>query len=174
MGLRINLSLVLEEILVFFIILTIIKSIRMEISFSWILVEYANYEYLTRTVPVNGRFSTRQKNVYNSVLYVMKKHKMLRTMFKEYNSEIGRIMETELIKAPELLDKHDVQKQDPKKPLYRKYFMQFSLFRIRLYVGNFDWPHERGMVFTCEPGIYILEEELGIRLENDILITIGT
>ena len=139
--------------------------------------EYANYASdLTRTVPVNGRFSARQKNVYNSVLYVMKEAtKMLRpgTTFKEYNSEIGRIMESELIKLG-LLDKHDVQKQDPKKPLYRKYFMHGTSHYLGLDVhdvGNFDWPMKEGMVFTCEPGIYILEEELGIRLENDILIT---
>ncbi len=139
--------------------------------------EYANYASdLTRTVPVNGRFSARQKDVYNSVLYVMKEAtKMLRpgTTFKEYNSEIGRIMESELIKLG-LLDKHDVQKQDPKKPLYRKYFMHGTSHYLGLDVhdvGNFDWPMKEGMVFTCEPGIYILEEELGIRLENDILIT---
>ena len=139
--------------------------------------EYANYASdLTRTVPVNGRFSPRQKNVYNSVLYVMKEAtKMLRpgTTFREYNSEIGRIMESELIKLG-LLDKHDVQKQDPKKPLYRKYFMHGTSHYLGLDVhdvGNFDWPMKEGMVFTCEPGIYILEEELGIRLENDILIT---
>lgn len=139
--------------------------------------EYANYASdLTRTVPVNGRFSPRQKNVYNSVLYVMKEAtKMLRpgTTFKEYNSEIGRIMESELIKLG-LLDNHDVQKQDPKKPLYRKYFMHGTSHYLGLDVhdvGNFDWPMKEGMVFTCEPGIYILEEELGIRLENDILVT---
>ena len=139
--------------------------------------EYANYASdLTRTVPVNGRFSSRQKDVYNSVLYVMKEAtKMLRpgTMFKEYNSEIGRIMESELIKLG-LLDKHDIQKQDPKKPLYRKYFMHGTSHYLGLDVhdvGNFDWPMKEGMVFTCEPGIYILEEELGIRLENDILVT---
>jgi len=139
--------------------------------------EYANYASdLTRTVPVNGRFSARQKDVYNSVLHVMKEAtKMLRpgTLFKEYNSEIGRIMESELIKLG-LLDKHDVQKQDPKKPLYRKYFMHGTSHYLGLDVhdvGNFDWPMKEGMVFTCEPGIYILEEELGIRLENDILIT---
>tara|TARA_Y100001954_G_scaffold133526_1_gene142647 strand:+ start:7918 stop:9195 length:1278 start_codon:yes stop_codon:yes gene_type:complete len=139
--------------------------------------EYANYASdLTRTVPVNGRFSARQKDVYNSVLYVMKEAtKMLRpgTTFKEYNSEIGRIMESELIKLG-LLDKHDVQKQDPKKPLYRKYFMHGTSHYLGLDVhdvGNFDWPMKEGMVFTCEPGIYILEEELGVRLENDILIT---
>ena len=139
--------------------------------------EYANYASdLTRTVPVNGRYSERQKDVYNSVLHVMKEAtKMLRpgTMFKEYNAEIGKIMESELINLG-LLDKHEVQKQDPKNPLFRKYFMHGTSHYLGLDVhdvGDFDWPMKEGMVFTCEPGIYILEEELGIRLENDVLIT---
>ena len=139
--------------------------------------EYANYASdLTRTVPVNGRFSKRQKAVYSSVLHVMKEAtKMLApgTIFKEYNQEVGRIMESELIKLG-LLDKYDVMKQDPKKPLFRRYFMHGTSHYLGLDVhdvGNFDWPMKEGMVFTCEPGIYILEEELGIRLENDILVT---
>ena len=139
--------------------------------------EYANYASdLTRTVPVNGRFTKRQKAVYNSVLHVMKEAtKMLvpGTIFKEYNKEVGEIMEAELIKL-KLLDKHDVLKQDPKNPLSRKYFMHGASHYLGLDVhdvGNFDWPMKEGMVFTCEPGIYILEEELGIRLENDILVT---
>ena len=139
--------------------------------------EYANYASdLTRTIPVNGKFSERQKAVYNSVLHVMKEAtKMLSpgTKFKEYNAEIGRIMELELIKLG-LLDKHDVQKQDPLKPLYKKYFMHGTSHYLGLDVhdvGDFDWSMKEGMVFTCEPGIYILEEELGIRLENDILVT---
>ena len=139
--------------------------------------EYANYASdLTRTVPVNGKFSDRQKAVYNSVLHVMKEAtKMLvpGTMFKEYNKEVGEVMESELIKLG-LLDKHDVLKQDPKNPLFKKYFMHGTSHYLGLDVhdvGNFDWPMKEGMVFTCEPGIYILEEELGIRLENDILVT---
>ena len=139
--------------------------------------EYANYASdLTRTIPVNGKFTTRQKAVYNSVLHVMKEAtNMLRpgTIFKEYNSEIGRIMELELIKLG-LLDKHDVQKQDTKNPLFKQYFMHGTSHYLGLDVhdvGDFDWPMKEGMVFTCEPGIYILEEELGIRLENDILVT---
>ena len=139
--------------------------------------EYANYSSdLTRTVPVNGRFTNRQKSVYNSVLLVMKEAtKMLRpgTLFKEYNKEIGKIMESELIKL-KLLDSHDVRKQDPKKPLYKKYFMHGTSHYLGLDVhdvGSFEWPMREGMVFTCEPGIYILEEEIGVRLENDILIT---
>jgi len=139
--------------------------------------EYANYASdLTRTIPVNGKFTNRQKAVYNSVLHVMKEAtNMLRpgTIFKEYNAEIGRIMELELIKLG-LLDKHDVQKQDAKNPLFKQYFMHGTSHYLGLDVhdvGDFDWPMKEGMVFTCEPGIYILEEELGIRLENDILVT---
>ena len=139
--------------------------------------EYANYASdLTRTIPVNGKFSERQKAVYNSVLHVMKEAtKMLfpGTNFKDYNKEVGRIMEGELIKLG-LLDKHDVRKQDPKNPLFRKYYMHGTSHSIGLDVhdvGSFETPMQEGMVFTCEPGIYILEEALGIRLENDILIT---
>ena len=139
--------------------------------------EYANYASdFTRTVPVNGRFSQRQKAVYNSVLHVMKEAiKMLApgTMFKDYNKEVGRIMELELIKLG-LLDKHDVQKQDGEKPLYKKYFMHGTSHYLGLDVhdvGNLEWAMKEGMVFTCEPGIYIQEESLGIRLENDILVT---
>ena len=139
--------------------------------------EYANYASdLTRTVPVNGRFSKRQKDVYNSVLHVMKEAaKMLVTgnNFANYNKEVGRIMELELIKLS-LLDRHDVQKQDAKNPLYKKFFMHGTSHYLGLDVhdvGSQDWEMKEGMVFTCEPGIYIIEESLGIRLENDILIT---
>ena len=139
--------------------------------------EYANYASdMTRTVPINGRFSDRQKKVYASVLHVMKEAtKMLRpgTSFQEYNKEVGKIMEHELIKL-KLITKHDVQKQDLKNPAYKKYFMHGTSHFLGLDVhdvGDFKWPMEEGMVFTCEPGIYILEENMGIRLENDILIT---
>ena len=139
--------------------------------------EYANYASdLTRTVPVNGKFSDRQKAVYNSVLHVMKEAtNMLRpgTMIAEYHKEVGKLMESELITLG-LLDKHDVQKQDPEKPLFREYFMHGTSHYLGLDVhdvGDFEAPMREGMVFTCEPGIYILEEELGIRLENDILVT---
>ena len=128
--------------------------------------EYANYSSdLTRTVPVNGRFTNRQKSVYNSVLLVMKEAtQMLRpgTLFKEYNKEIGKIMESELIKL-KLLDSHDVRKQDPKKTLYKKYFMNGTSHYLGLDVhdvGSFELPMREGMVFTLEPGIYILEEEI--------------
>ena len=139
--------------------------------------EYANYASdLTRTVPVNGKFTDRQKNVYSSVLHVMKEATSMMSpglTFKEYNAEVGRIMESELIKL-EVLDKHDVLKQDSKNPLYKQYFMHGASHYLGLDVhdvGSFDSPMKEGMVFTCEPGIYLLKEELGIRLENDIVIT---
>jgi len=141
--------------------------------------EYANYASdLTRTVPVNGKFSERQKAVYNSVLHVMKEAtKMLRpgTDHKKMQQEVVRIMEVELIKLG-LFDKHDVKKQDPKNPLYKKYFMHGTSHFLGLDVhdvGNTSMPMKEGMVFTCEPGIYIKEEAIGIRLENDILVTAG-
>jgi Xaa-Pro aminopeptidase len=123
-----------------------------------------------------ANFPIDKKNVYNSVLYVMKEAtKMLApgTLFKDYNKEVGRMIELELIKL-KLLDKHDVSKQDSEKPLYKKYFMHGTSHYLGLDVhdvGNMEWVIKEGMVFTCEPGIYILEEELGIRLENDILVT---
>ena len=139
--------------------------------------EYANYASdMTRTVPVSGRFTLRQRAVYDSVLHVMKEAtKMLRpgTMFADYNKEIGKIMQEELIKLG-LLDRHDVLKQDDKNPLYKKYFMHGTSHYLGLDVhdvGSMEWPMQAGMVFTCEPGIYIPEEKIGIRLENDILVT---
>ncbi len=139
--------------------------------------EYANYASdLTRTVPVNGVFSKRQKAVYNSVLHVMKEaRKMLNAgvLLKDYESEVGKIMESELIKL-KLIDKHDIIKQDAKRPAYKKYFMHGTSHYLGLDVhdvGNSKLPIQNGMVFTCEPGIYILEEELGIRIENNILVT---
>jgi len=139
--------------------------------------EYANYASdLTRSVPVNGRFSVRQKTVYAAVLRVMKQAtNMLRpgTIMADYHKEVGKIMESELIQLG-LLDKYDVQKQDTKNPLYKKYFMHGTSHYLGLDVhdvGSIETPMQEGMVFTCEPGIYILEEALGIRLENDILIT---
>ena len=139
--------------------------------------EYANYASdMTRCIPVNGTFSERQKQVYNAVLRVMKEAaSMLRpgTMLSDYHKEVGLVMQSELIDLG-LIDHHDVSKQDPKKPAYKKYFMHGTSHFLGLDVhdvGLWDKPISEGMVFTCEPGIYILEENLGIRLENDLLIT---
>ncbi|MDM8526508.1 aminopeptidase P N-terminal domain-containing protein [Desulfococcaceae bacterium HSG8] len=139
--------------------------------------EYANYASdLTRTVPVNGRFTSRQKDVYNSVLKVQKAAiSMLRpgNTLKKYNKEVGRIMESELISL-NLLDADEVKKQDKKKPLYKKYFMHGTSHYLGLNVHDYGNMHQEfaaGMVFTCEPGIYIKDEDIGIRIENNILIT---
>ena len=141
--------------------------------------EYANYTSdLTRTVPVNGVFSNRQKNIYKSVLKVMKEAtNMLRpgTDHKQMQQEVVKIMEGELIKL-KLFDQHDVNKQDPKNPMYKKYFMHGTSHFLGLDVhdvGDTSFPMKPGMVFTCEPGIYIREEGIGIRLENDVLVTSG-
>lgn len=139
--------------------------------------EYANYAAdLSRSIPVSGKFSKRQKDVYNAVLRVMRAAtKMLipgNTIVK-YHEEVARLMEQELIGLG-LLDAAEVKKQDPKQPLYKKYFMHGTSHFLGLDVhdiGNRYEPMQAGMVFTCEPGIYIPEENLGIRIENDILIT---
>ena len=139
--------------------------------------EYANYSSdMTRCVPVNGRFTRRQKDVYNAVLNVMKQARsMLKpgVLLSDYHKEVGLIMQSELIGLG-LINQHDIDKQDPKNPAYRKYFMHGTSHFLGLDVhdvGHFDKPIKEGMVFTCEPGIYILEENLGIRLENDLVIT---
>ena len=139
--------------------------------------EYANYASdMTRCIPVSGKFTKRQKDVYNAVLSVMKQAtSMLKpgVLLGDYHKEVGLIMQSELLGLG-LIDQHDIDKQDSKKPAYRKYFMHGTSHFLGLDVhdvGHFDKPIKEGMVFTCEPGIYILEENLGIRLENDIVIT---
>ena len=141
--------------------------------------EYANYNAdLSRSVPVNGRFTARQKDVYNSVLKVMneaKKMLVAGTIWNEYHEEVGKIMESELI-GLKLLDKHDVARQNPAMPLYKKYFMHGTSHHLGLDVHDFASrykPFEVGNILTCEPGIYIQQEGIGIRLENNILITTG-
>src|SRR6185436_6707933 len=139
--------------------------------------EYANYAAdLTRSIPVNGKFTKRQKDVYNAVLRVMRaatKMLVVGNTIPKYHEEVGKVMEEELIKLG-LLKADEVKKQDPKQPLYKKYFMHGTSHFLGLDVhdiGNRYEPMKAGMVFTCEPGIYIPEENLGIRIENDILIT---
>lgn len=139
--------------------------------------QYANYNGdMTRTIPVNGRFSDRQKAVYEAVLRVHREAvKMLKpgNNISEYHKEVGKIMESELIGLG-LLDKTDVKNQNPDYPAYRKYFMHGTSHHLGLDVhdyGNVYREMEPGMVFTVEPGIYIREESLGIRTENDFVIT---
>ncbi len=139
--------------------------------------EYANYASdMTRCIPVSGKFTPRQKEVYNAVLRVMKGAiDMLTpgTLHNDYHEEVGKMMESELIGLG-LLDKTDVANQDTKNPLYKKYFMHGTSHHLGLDVHDVEErnrPFEAGMVLTVEPGIYIREENLGIRLENDIVIT---
>ena len=139
--------------------------------------EYANYNAdMSRSIPVNGRFTKRQRDVYNAVLRVMRQAASLLVtgnILEKYQEEVGKIMTAELIGLG-LLNKHDVKKQDPKKPLYKKYFMHGTSHHLGLDVHDFGSrykPFEPGNIFTCEPGIYITEERLGIRIENNILIT---
>lgn len=139
--------------------------------------EYANYNSdLSRSIPVNGRYTDRQRAVYNAVLRVMveaKKMLVTGTILDEYQKEVGKLMESEMIGLG-LLDRHDVEKQNPAMPLYKKYFMHGTSHFLGLDVhdiGNRYVKMQPGMVFTCEPGMYIPEEGLGIRIENDILIT---
>lgn len=142
-----------------------------------VAAEYGNYASdLTRCLPVNGEFSKRQRAVYNAVLRVMRgAMNMLKVgnNIIDYNEAVGKMMEEELIKL-KLLKLSDVRKQDKTLPLYKKYFMHGTSHYLGLDVhdyGNRYRKFEAGMVFTCEPGIYIRKEKLGIRLENDILIT---
>jgi len=139
--------------------------------------EYANYAAdVTRTVPVNGKFSKRQKDVYNAVLKVHKAAiKLLKpgTTIDDFSREVGRAMEAELIRL-KLLKAAEVKKQPVDQPLYKKYFPHGTSHHLGLDVhdyGNRSRKFEAGMVFTCEPGIYINDEGIGIRIENDILIT---
>jgi len=139
--------------------------------------EYANYAGdLTRTVPVNGRFTPRQRAVYEAVLRVQKAAiQMLRpgNTLEAYTAEVGRLMEAELIGLG-LLDAEQVKGQSKDQPLYKKYFPRGTSHHLGLDVHDYGdkfRPFEAGMVFTCEPGIYIREEGIGVRIENDILVT---
>ena len=139
--------------------------------------EYANYNAdMSRSIPVSGRFNPRQKEVYNAVLRVMRaatKLLVAGTIWNEYQDEVGRIMEAELIGLG-LLDKQAVAKQNPAAPLYKKYFMHGTSHHLGIDVHDFASRYkafEVGNILTCEPGIYIPEEGLGMRIENNILIT---
>ena len=139
--------------------------------------EYANYAAdLSRSIPVNGTFSPRQRQVYDAVLNVMdfaKTRLVPGTEIEEYHKQVGEHMEQQLIQL-DLLNAADVKNQDPAAPLYKKYFMHGTSHYLGLDVHDVGYKYrtfEAGMVYTCEPGIYIPEEGLGIRLENDILLT---
>lgn len=139
--------------------------------------EYANYAAdISRTIPVNGKFSSRQRQLYEIILKVQKL--AIRQMFpgntmEKYNTFVNDEMEKEMVRIG-LLDEEAVKNQDPDSPLYKKYFMHGTAHHLGLdvhdVINKFE-PFKAGMVFTCEPGIYIRGEGIGIRLENNILIT---
>jgi Xaa-Pro aminopeptidase len=138
---------------------------------------YANYNSdITRCFPVNRVFSERQREVYQSVLYCLKEgSKLLKPgiMPAEYEKNMATLIEEELVKLG-LITPDEISNQDPKNPVYKKYFMHGTAHYLGLDVhdvGLYSQPFKEGMVLTCEPGIYIAEEGIGCRLENDYLIT---
>ncbi len=138
---------------------------------------YANYNSdTTRCFPVNGTFTKRQKEVYTAVLHCLNEgSKLLKPgiLPADYEKQMADLVEEQLINLG-LLKMEDVKDQDPENPLYKKYFMHGTAHHLGLDVhdvGLYSRPFEPGMVLTCEPGIYIPEEKLGCRLENNLLIT---
>ncbi|WP_179009294.1 aminopeptidase P family protein [Winogradskyella forsetii] len=138
--------------------------------------EYANYASdMSRTIPVSGQFTKRQKEVYNAVNRV--KNEATKLLFPgaiwaDYHVEVGKLMTSELIGLG-LLDKADVQNEDKDWPAYKKYFMHGTSHHMGLDTHDYGILHEpmkTNMVFTVEPGIYIPEEGFGIRLEDDVVI----
>ncbi len=138
---------------------------------------YANYNAdMTRTIPVNGRFTKRQKQVYEAVHDVLNFATQIMTSgtyWVDYQKEVEKYMESKLIDLG-LFTRNDVEKQDKHQPLFKKYFMHGVAHHLGIDVHDV-WdkykPFASGMVLTCEPGIYIRKEGLGIRLENNLLIT---
>ena len=141
-----------------------------------VAAEYANYSSdMTRVIPVSGRFSERQKAVYNAVLRVKDEATQMLvpgTLWKQYHLEVGKIMTSELLGLG-LLDKSDVQNENPEWPAYKKYFMHGTSHHMGLDTHDYGLLHEpmeANMVFTVEPGIYIPAEGFGIRLEDNVIV----
>ena len=138
--------------------------------------EYANYSSdMTRTIPVSGKFTKRQKDVYNAVNRVKDDATKLLVpgaLWTEYHIEVGKLMTSELLGLG-LLDKADVKNEDPDWPAYKKYFMHGTSHHMGLDThdyGILTEPIKANMVFTVEPGIYIPDEGFGIRLEDDVVV----
>ena len=141
-----------------------------------VAAEYANYSSdLSRTIPVSGRYSDRQKAVYNAVLKVKNEATKILipgTFWKEYHKEVGKLMTSELLDLG-LISKTDVDTEDPEKPAYKKYFMHGTSHHLGLDTHDYGLLHEviqPNMVFTVEPGIYIPAEGFGIRLEDNVVV----
>ena len=142
-----------------------------------VAAEYANYNSdMTRVVPVNGQFTKRQRDVYDAVLRVKNAATDLLipgNSIPEYHQAVGEVMEQELVTLG-LISKTDIEKQDPGIPAYKRYFMHGTSHHLGLNVhdvASIYKKFEPGMVFTVEPGIYIREEGIGVRLEDNIVIT---
>jgi len=138
--------------------------------------EYGNYAAdMTRTIPVNGKFSPRQRQVYDAVLRILKAAtSMLKpgTTIEKWHGEVCKLMEKELVGLG-LINKQELKRQTPDSPAYFRYYMHGTGHFLGLDVhdvGSRQVVFESGMVMTCEPGIYIPEEGIGIRLENDIMV----
>tara|TARA_Y100000385_G_scaffold51184_1_gene48081 strand:- start:110 stop:1348 length:1239 start_codon:yes stop_codon:yes gene_type:complete len=141
-----------------------------------VAAEYGNYSAdLTRTIPVSGVFTKRQREVYNSVLRVKNEATKLLIpgmIWKDFHLEVGKLMTSEL-QGLGLLDKADIQNENPDNPAYKKYFMHGTAHHLGLNThdyGLLHLPMEANMVFTVEPGIYIPHEGFGVRLEDDVVI----
>lgn len=139
--------------------------------------DYANYASdMTRTIPVNGRYTKRQKEVYNAVLRVMREaQKLLKpgVMLMEYHDQVCQIMEKELVDL-KLITMDDIRNQDPNYPVFKKYYMHGTSHFLGIDVHDVGMRYEpmrANMAFSCEPGIYIREEGIGVRIENEVLIT---
>lgn len=138
--------------------------------------EYANYASdMSRTIPVSGKFTKRQKEVYNKILSIKDEAtKMLvpGTLWAEYHKEVGKLATAAFLDLG-LLDKADVQNENPDWPAYKKYFMHGTSHHMGLDTHDYGLLHEpmqANMVFTVEPGVYIPEEGFGIRLEDDVVV----
>jgi len=138
--------------------------------------EYANYSSdMTRTIPVSGRYTKRQKDIYNAVLRVKNdatKMIVTGTDWKKYHVEVGKLMTSELL-GLKLLDKSDIQSETKENPAYKKYFMHGTSHHMGLDThdyGLLEDPMEENMVFTVEPGIYLPDENFGVRLEDDVVV----
>lgn len=141
-----------------------------------VAAEYANYSSdMTRTIPVSGKFTKRQAEVYRAVLKVKNEATQLLVpgaFWKEYHVEVGKLMSSALIDL-KLLDKKEVANENPDWPAYKKYFMHGTSHHLGLNThdyGLLNEPIAAGMVFTVEPGIYIPAEGFGIRLEDNVVV----
>ena len=134
---------------------------------------YGNYSSdMTRTIPVSGQFTPRQRAVYEAVLKVKEEATQLLipgVLWKEYHVEVGKLMSSALVDLG-LLAKKEVSNNEE---AYKKYFMHGTSHHLGLDThdyGLLDEPMEANMVFTVEPGIYIPDEGFGIRLEDDVVV----